>query len=163
MMNAHLEIFDRVVVRMQPLLSAGQIEAHVGWWHESAVLKLQKRQWTNQPPLPGPSEAGVFFSVWVDAKGLKQGRAFYNIHALKLRSLEGHAIQSRDFASAFRAGFTASASEWPNVSTDYGPQTLMQGWIELDAVRLESDVAALVRRFVALAPLIDTLLDQRTT
>ena len=38
----------------------------------------------------------------------------------------------------------------------------MQGWIVLDPARLENDVAALARRFVTLAPLIDTLLDQRT-
>lgn len=160
-MDARLDIFERAGARVRPLLADRQIEAHVGCWHESAVLKLQKRRWTNQPPLGAPSDAGVFFSVWIDAKGLKQGRAFYNIHALKLRSLEGHSIQSRDFAAAFRSAFSASASEWPNVSTDYGPQTLMQGWIALDPARLENDVAVLARRFVTLAPLIDTLLDQR--
>ena len=118
-MNAHLEIFDRVAVRMRPLLADRQIEAQVGCWHESAVLKLQKCRWTNQPPMPGSGDAGIFFSVWVDAKGLKQECAFYNIHALKLRSLAGHSIRSREFAAAFRSAFAVSAPEWTNVATDY--------------------------------------------
>lgn len=161
MTNAYLEIFDRVAARVRPLLAARQIAAHAGCWHESAVLKLQKRRWSNQPPAAGPSEVGLFFSVWVDAKGIKQRRAFYNIHALKLRSLAGHAIQSREFAAAFRSAFTPSKADWPHVSTDYGPQTLMQGWIGLDSPRFEDDVAELARRFIPLAELVDRLLDQR--
>jgi len=161
-MNSYLEIFGRVAAQVRPVLAARQIETHVGCWHEAAVLKLQKRRWANQPPAAGPSESGIFFSVWVDAKGLKQRRAFYNIHALKLRSLDGCAIQSREFAAAFRAAFAGSARNWPQVSTDYGPQTLMEGWIELDSPRFEDDVAELTRRFLPLAELLDALLDQRT-
>jgi len=162
-MNAYLEIFDRVAARVRPVLTAREIKAHTGCWHESAVLKLQKRRWANRAPAAGPSEVGVFFSMWIDAKALKQSRVFYNIHALKLRSLEGHAIRSREFAAAFRDAFAVSASDWPHVSTDFGPQTLMQGWIALDPMRLEGDTVDLARRFVTLAPLIDSLLDQRTT
>lgn len=161
MTNACLEIFDRAAVRVRPLLAASQIEAHAGCWHESAVLKLQKHRWANRPPAAGPGEVGLFVSVWVDARSLKQRRAFYNIHALKLRALSGHVIQSREFAAAFRSAFAASKADWPHVSTDYGPQTLMQGWIELDTARLEEDAVDLVRRFVTLTPMIDTLLDQR--
>ncbi len=160
-MNSYLEMFARVAARVRPLLVARQIEAHVGCWHESAVLKLQKRRWANQPPVAGPSEIGIFFSVWVDATGLKQRRAFYNLHALKLRSLEGYSIQSREFAAAFRSAAAESIRDWPHVSTDYGPQTLMQGWIELDSPRVEDEVAELVRRFIPLAERVDKLLDQR--
>lgn len=161
-LDPYLEIFGRVAARVRPLLVARQIEAHVGCWHEAAVLKLQKRRWANQSPAGGPSEVGIFFSVWIDSKGLKQRRAFYNIHALKLRSLDGYAIQSREFAAAFRSAFAGSVHDWPHVFTDYGPQTLMQGWIELDSPRFEEDVAALACRFIPLAELIDDLLDQRT-
>lgn len=161
-MNSYLEMFDRVAVGVGPVLAARQIEAHVGCWHESAVLKLQKRRWANQPPVAGPSEVGIFFSVWVDAKGLKQQRAFYNLHALKLRSLDGYSIRSREFAAAFRSAAGEAVRDWPHVSMDYGPQTLMQGWIELDSPRFEDDIADLVRRFIPLAELVDKLLDQRT-
>jgi hypothetical protein len=160
--TTYLKIFDRVAVGVRPQLAARQIEAHVGCWHESAVLKLQKKRWANQPPAAGSSDAGIFFSVWIDSKGLKQRRALYNLHALKLRSLDGYSIQSREFAAAFRSAFAQSVSDWPHVSTDYGPQTLMQGWIELDSARFEDDVAELVCRFIPLAELVDKLLDQRT-
>jgi hypothetical protein len=161
-LKPYLEIFDQVGARVRPLLDVGRIEAHVDCWHEAAVFKLQKRRWANQSPAAGPSEVGIFFSVWVDATGLRQSRAFYNIHALKLRSLECYSIQSREFATVFRLAFAESARDWPHVSTDYGPQTLMQGWIELDSSRMAADVAELVRRFIPLAELIDQLLDQRT-
>jgi len=161
-MNSYLEMFVRVAAGVRPVLAARQIETHAGCWHEATVLKLQKRRWANQSPAAGPSEVGIFFSVWIDAKGLKQRRAFYNIHALKLRSLAGYAIQSREFAAAFRSAFATAACDWPQVSTDYGPQTLMEGWIELDSRRFEDEVAELTRRFLPLAELLDELLDQRT-
>ncbi len=161
-MNTYLKIFDRVAARVRPLLVAPQIEVHVGCWHEAAVIKLQKRRWANQSPVAAPSDVGIFFSVWVDAKGLKQQRAFYNLHALKLRSLDGYSIQSREFAAAFRSAAAESIRDWPHVSTDYGPQTLMQGWIELDSPRFEDDIADLARRVIPLAELVDKLLDQRT-
>ena len=162
-MNAYLDVFSQAAARTKPLLDANHLEAHVGCWHESAVLKLQKRRWTSTAPAAAPSEAGIFFSVWIDAKGLKQGRAFYNIHALKLRSLDGYNLQSREFASAFRSAFAASANDWPHVSTDHGPQTLMEGWIDLHMGKIETDITVLIRSFLPLADLIDYLLDQRAS
>jgi hypothetical protein len=62
---------------------------------------------------------------------------------------------------------------WPNVSVDYGPLTLMQGWIEVAPDRaeqdvleqdileeeiLEQDILALMERFRLVSPLIDRLL-----
>ncbi|MDF3057010.1 MAG: hypothetical protein K0R17_1225 [Rariglobus sp.] len=162
-MDTYLDSFTRAATHSRPALAAQQIEAHVGRWHESAVLKLQKRRWTSVGPAPAPSEAGLFFSVWINEKSLRQQRVCYNIHALKLRSLAGFSIQSREFAAAFRAAFASSSGDWSHVSTDYGPQTLMEGWIDLDAEKTEADVAVLIRRFIPLADLIDRLLDQRTS
>ena len=158
-LNIYLEIFNRAAARTKALLDGSKIQARVGYWEESAVLKLQKRSWKNLTSDTGQNDAEIFFSVWVEEKGLEQNRAFYNIHALKLRALEGHEIQSREFADAFRTAFAAAPSDWPHVSIDYGPQTLMQGWIDLE--NLENDAAVLVSRFIPLAELIDSLLDER--
>jgi len=42
-------------------------------------------------------------------------------------------------------------SLWPNVSVDYGPLTLMEGWIEVDSVHFEGDVLVLMERFQSLS------------
>ena len=52
-------------------------------------------------------------------------------------------------------------SLWPNVSVDYGPLTLMEGWIEVDSVHFEEDVLVLMERFQSLSSLIDRLLESR--
>jgi hypothetical protein len=78
-----------------------------------------------------------------------------------MRELRGYAIASRDFASEFRAGFASMQGAWPNVSVDYGPQTLMQGWIEFEAKDCEKEIFALLLRFAGIARLIDDLLERR--
>jgi hypothetical protein len=107
------------------------------------------------------NKSGVFFSIWMNEPLAMQNRANYNIHALKLRQLKGYSITSRDFAGAFRKGFTSTRDTWPNVSVDYGPLTLMQGWIKLDSKRPEKDILVLMERFQDLSPLIDRLLESR--
>ena len=138
-MHTCLEVFGRCAAQAHPLLASKQIEAHVGRWHDSAVLKLQKCHWTPAVPAAASADAGIFFSIWVEDKSLKKNQVFYNLHALKLRSFDRHSIQSREFAAAFRTAFARFAHDWPRVSVDYGPQTLMQGWIDLDLARLETD------------------------
>lgn len=162
-MESYLASFSRSAAKLRPTLDARHIEAHVGRWHESAVLKLQKRRWAHPHPAPGAGEAGVFFSVWINEKSLRHQRMCYNIHALQLRSLKGVSIQSREFAAAFRSAFAGSSGDWPHVSTDYGPQTLMEGWVDLVSDKMETDVDALIRGFLPLADVIDHLLDQRTS
>jgi len=154
--------FEQAAARTRALAGARQLEVLVGCWHEALVLKLQKRAWSNATPEAGPAEAGIFFSVWIDDGGLRQKRVFYNIHALKLRALSAYALQSREFAAAFRSAFAGAERDWPHCSTDFGPQTLMQGWIDWVPARLEEDVAELVKRFLPLADLIDRLLVDRT-
>ena len=124
------------------------------------MLKLHKPSWL---PASAPG-CGIFFSAWIDAEALRRARVNYNIHALELRRFPDHAIQSRDFAAAFRSAFTASSpSGWPNLTLDHGPQTLFRGWIKLDPVRLEGDLVALARLFLPIAPLIDELLARRAS
>ena len=107
------------------------------------------------------NETGIFFSIWIDKKTASMNRANYNIHAFKLRKLAGYAITSRDFANDFRSRFASARSAWPNMSIDYGPLTLMQGWIETELNTFEADALALIKKFEHLAPQIDRLLELR--
>lgn len=157
----YLKAFRRIASRVRPSLEKEQIEVHVGSWLGSAAVKLQKPRWSGEKPVAAPATTGIFFSVWIEEKSLKKNRVFYNVHALRLRNLGGYTIQSREFAGAFRTKFAPTSGGWPNVSVDYGPQTLMQGWIELNPAHLENDVVALVCRFVPLASTIDALLEER--
>jgi hypothetical protein len=122
---------------------------------------VQKRRWTEEPAGPDSAKAEIFFSIWVEEKGVKKNQAFYNIHALRVRNLSAYSLQSREFAAAFRERFSRQKSVWPEVSVTYGPQTLMQGWIALDEDRLEEEVVRLVHLFIPLSDTIDDLLDQR--
>ena len=132
-----------------------------GFYNGCSVLKLQKAVWTNDRMDRAQNETGIFFSIWMNEKAARQSRANYNIHALKLRRLEGYSIASRDFANEFRNSFASMSADWPNVSVDYGPLTLMQGWIKVELSNFEKDMLLLMERFRHVAPLIDRLLASR--
>jgi hypothetical protein len=51
--------------------------------------------------------------------------------------------------------------EWPNVSVECGPLTLMEGWIKADSVHFEKEMLDLMDGFQSLSPLIDRLLESR--
>lgn len=161
-MDSCLEIFGRIVGEVAGEIGKNQLHAVTGKWHGSSAIRIDKDHWREGALFAGPSEAGIFFSVWVDEESLRRKRFQYNIHALKLRSLRRYQLRSREFAAAFRDGFATHATGWPNVSTNHGPQTLMQGWGSLDELSFEREVADLVRRFVPLSSAIDTLLDARS-
>lgn len=153
-------VFARIKARFDERDSDGLV-CKQGFYKACCVLKLQKASWTNDPMDQVQNTSGIFFSIWVNNESVRRNRANYNIHALKLRHLEGYSIASRDFAEEFRKGFASTRKSWPNVSVNYGPLTLMQGWIEVEANRLEESVAALMQRFSQLSPLIDRLLESR--
>jgi len=144
------------------LLAKKKLEIVTGIWLESVVLKLQKNAWANKPHESPQTDAAIFFGVWLSDKSdkaIKENKIFYNIHALKLRQLKGYKITSREFAAAFRARFKPYERQWPNVSVDFGPQTLMQGWEKLDTANVENDVFKIASRFLQIDTLIDDLLD----
>jgi hypothetical protein len=132
-----------------------------GFYGGCPVLKLQKAAWTDDDIRSVPNQCGVFFSIWLGEESLAKGRTNYNIHALKMRRLNKYKVTSRDFARAFRIGFESKMHLWPNVSVDYGPLTLMQGWIENRAESYEKDVLTLMLQFARLSPVIDRLLDEK--
>ena len=127
-------------------------------WLNCIVMKIQRTQWLGNPPVQA-FEQSVFFSVWVSDESLKQDKLEYNIHALSMREIKGYRIKSRDFAEAFRKAFKPYEKAWPNVSTDFGPQTLMQGWVEYDDSKPEM-IATLATNFAQIQFIIDDLFNQ---
>jgi hypothetical protein len=122
------------------------------------ALKVYKAEWASDPQQPLTAPARIFFSVWVTEKSVQQRQLLYNIHALKLHQLKGNKIASREFATQFRTKFQPHSPEWPNLSLDYGPLTLMQGWTPLDPGTLEADTTRLVSQLETISPLIDQTL-----
>jgi hypothetical protein len=120
-MNRALEVFAQVADRARSSLQRKHLEVAVGSWRDSSVLKVQKRSWAESPLESGSASIGVFFSVWVAEEDLRKKRACYNIHALRMRSLRAYSLQSREFASAFRARLNPQKKAWPEVS---GPTVL---------------------------------------
>ena len=125
------------------------------------VLKLRKAAWTNDDisKISSPT-GGIFFSIWVTQVGAREGRADYNIHAIRLRKLAGYRITGNDFCDQFRAEFGKLRTSWPNVSTDSGCLTLMDGWFEIDIQAFARDVLKLLNQFREVAAIIDDLLKQ---
>jgi len=145
---------------MEPFNQNG-LELKVAVWHNSTVLKIQKPNWRNNSPTDIPFQNSIFFSIWVNDDLHQQNKLYYNIHALKLRKLSAYKLESRKFAEAFRLQFKAFQSQWPNVSTSFGPLTLMEGYIKIDTGELESAIANLAHSFVSIQFIIDDLLQER--
>ncbi|WP_214071625.1 hypothetical protein [Mucilaginibacter sp. dw_454] len=139
------------------LFTEKNLELRVGVWLDSVCLKVQKPSWYNH----SLAKQAIFFSVWVSDGCIAQNKLYYNIHALKLRELKDYKIKSRDFAEAFRAKFKSSESQWPNVSTKFGPLTLMEGWVKFDDNNLETTIAELATRLTGIDVIIDDLLEER--
>jgi hypothetical protein len=156
----YLPQFEQVAQQLQAsLLNKKGMQIKTGVWLNSAVLRLQKDNWINKPDKEGNSSSRIFFSVWINEQGIKESRLFYNIHALKLRHLDGYLIESRKFAFAFREKFNAFMQDWPNVSIAFGPLTLMQGWKQIDLNDFKHDISELANRFLTIDHIIDELLD----
>src|ERR1700744_5160968 len=117
----YLSLFQQVVNKLDKrLLDEKQLRVETGVWLDSVVLKLHKQHWANTPDAKPQTGPAIFFSIWVGNAGAEEDKFFYNIHALKLRKLNGYAITSRKFADDFREQFKSIAHNWPNVSTKFG-------------------------------------------
>ncbi|QKJ29048.1 hypothetical protein HQ865_04535 [Mucilaginibacter mali] len=153
--NKGFDLIDQTPFQQQTL------ELKVGVWLNSVVLKIQGKAWVNQSPETKPFSESVFFSVWVNDDTIASGKVFYNIHALKMRELKGYRIQSREFADAFRREFKTYEEMWPNVSTAFGPLTLMEGHLPLNDATLPNEIVVLTEKFLPLAKITDKLLAER--
>ncbi|RXM40802.1 hypothetical protein BOQ62_04340 [Chryseobacterium sp. CH21] len=127
---------------------------------ESVALKVYKPEWSGNPQSPLDAEGRIFFSVWVNDETIRENKMYYNIHAFKLRTLKHYKIPARDFAQNFRKEFLKYQNDWPNVKVNYGPLTLMEGWLELEEDTIEKAVNELAQRFLNISPIIDSVLEQ---
>lgn len=128
---------------------------------DCAVVKLQKAAWTDDDLTKMGNQTGIFFSIWVGEAGAARDRAAYNIHAMSVRQLKNYRLAGKEFAAGFRKVFEKVRPTWPNVSTDFGCCTLMQGWYEIDRKSAAKDALALMNRFdEQVAPIIDDLLNR---
>ena len=124
----------------------------------ASVIKLLKDDWTTDDHLKIKNTTGVFFGIWVDHIGKFSGVVQYNIHALKLARLGDHKIKARNFAESFRKQTKKQISDWPNVSTDHGPLTLLQGSFPFSESSLEAQCMKRMEAFVKLSPVVDAML-----
>ncbi|PYF75147.1 hypothetical protein [Pedobacter nutrimenti] len=160
--SIYLDKFEALAGQLtRELPGQGQLQCKAGMWLNSAVLKIQRTSWLNPSAGVKPFEESIFFSLWISEASLKENRLYYNIHALKLRELSAYVIKSREFAEAFRKAFKAFEKRWPNVRTDFGPLTLMEGWIKIPEKTFEKDVLALARQFLDIEFIINGLLEER--
>jgi hypothetical protein len=134
------------------------VQLSVGHVLESVALKAYKPGWSSSPTAPVNADAKIFFSIWVNEKAVKENKLLYNIHALKLSRLSGYKIASRKFAQSFREQFMDQQKSWPNVDIDFGPATLMQGWLPLNPDTTQGDVQTLLTKFLEIVPIIDRIL-----
>lgn len=156
----YLDKFQEVANQLdKQLLEKKQIEVSVGRYLDSAFLKLYKKSWTNNFDTPPESDSKIFFSVWINDLALREQKLFYNIHALKLRQLNGYSITSRNFADAFRMRFKGFEHQWKNVSVKFGPQTLMEGWTKINLENFQAETLILTKQFFQIDYLIDETLE----
>lgn len=152
-----LKSFKEVEEMLTPYkLDSRQLETAIGEYQNCIFLKLYKTSWANPSPNILTSPSRIFFSVWINDDNT--GKLFYNIHALKLRHLNGYKIESRKFADAFRAAFRPFEKQWPNVSTKFGPLTLMEGSININLDQLKPTALSLCQNFLTIQHLVDETL-----
>ena len=156
----YLDKFQQAANQLdKKLLHKKQIEAAVGVVMESVYLKLYKKAWASPLQDPLTAESRIFFSIWINEALIQEQKICYNIHAFKLRKLPGYSLESRKFADSFRASFKPFKHEWPNVSMQFGPLTLMEGWLSVDLENFHHEILELANNFLAIDHLIDETLE----
>lgn len=157
----YLENFQKIANKLdQKLLSEKSIEVSVGIYSDSVFIKLYKKSWASNPQEALTAESRIFFSIWIDDATIEKHKIMYNIHALKLRKLKSYSIQSRKFAELFREDFKSHENNWPNVSVNHGPLTLMEGWIKLELENFQEEVLKLANDFLEIEHLVDRTLNR---
>src|SRR5271154_4538145 len=136
----YLQIFQSAANQLdKKLFSRKELKIAVVVYQESAVLKIYKQSWANPTQDPLTAETRIFFSIWINYSETQKQKLLYNIHAFKLRKLSGYAIESRKFAAIFRGDFKKYEHEWQNVSVNFGPLTLMQGWVQFETDQVQDE------------------------
>ncbi|MCR8560662.1 hypothetical protein KXD93_23605 [Mucilaginibacter sp. BJC16-A38] len=153
----YLQIFQSAAEQLdKQLFARRELKIAVVVYHESVVLKVYKQSWASPVQDPLTAETRIFFSVWINYSETQKQKLFYNIHAFKLRKLSGYEIESRKFAAIFRSGFKKYEHEWQNVSLNFGPLTLMQGWVQSETEQVQDEIIKLSYNFLEIVHLIDS-------
>jgi hypothetical protein len=90
-------------------------------------------------------------------KQIKKKKLYYNIHALKLRELKGYQNKQILLKNS-ETDLLKNQKDWENVRIDFGPLTLMEGWINLNAETIHNDIIDLSEKFLKISPIIDETL-----
>src|SRR2546430_5895551 len=114
MLTHYLDLFEHVATRVRPSLNEHSLDLVAGRWLGCPAIKVRRREWLEEADASKLDQAGIFFSVWVEEKGLKNNRVFYNIHALRLRNMSAFTLKSREFATAFRSVFARESTALPS-------------------------------------------------
>lgn len=122
-------------------------------------LYLAKPHWTNRFDHKRESTIGIFCSIWVAPTLLKKKQFAYNIHAKSLQKLPGYKLTPKIFANDFRSLVKAQVSQWPGISLDFGPSTLLQGKEVCDLNSFNEKVEERIFGFVDIHEYIDNLLE----
>lgn len=152
----HLAITDALQIELE---NKG-LKSSVDIVMESIALKIYKPEWSSNMMEPLEAVSRIFFSIWINDKTIQEEKMYYNIHALKLRGLKDYTISSKEFAGNFRSKFLKYQKDWPNVNVEYGPLTLMQGWVYLDMDFIQENVGELIHNFLKISPVIDIVLKE---
>lgn len=127
---------------------------------DSAPLYLAKTHWTNRFDQDRESTIGIFCSIWVSPKLLEENQFAYNIHSKGIRNLPGYKLTSIKFASDFRNLVKFSVSQWPNISLDHGPTTLLDGRETCELDSFTQRVEERIFGFVDISKYVDELLEK---
>ncbi|REC60031.1 hypothetical protein DRF65_22845 [Chryseobacterium pennae] len=141
-------------------LENNKLDVSVDTVLDSVALKVFKPEWSSDLNSPLDAIGRIFFSIWINDKTIQEGRMYYNIHALKLREFKKQALSSRKFAQDFRNEFRKYQKDWPNVNIEFGPLTLMQGWVDLKEDNIQGNIEELVQNFFKISSIIDTVLER---
>ena len=153
----YLQIFQSAADQLdKQLFARKELKVAVGLYQESVVLKIYKQSWASSIQDPLTAETRIFFSVWINYSETQKQKLFYNIHAFKLRKMSGYAIESRKFAAIFRGNFKKYEHEWQNVSLNFGPLTLLQGWVQFEPEQVQDEIIKLSYNFLEIEHLIDS-------
>lgn len=127
--------------------------------NECFPLYLAKQHWTNRFDEERESTIGIFCGIWVTPTLLRKKQFAYNIHAKSLRKLPGYKLTSRKFANDFRSLVRSQVSQWPNISLEHGPLTLLQGKETCELNSFAEKVEERIFGFVDIHQHIDNLLE----
>jgi len=136
----------------------GLICKQMKYGDEVASLYIAKKHWTNRFDQDRSATIGIFFCIWTSSEMLENQEYAYNIHSIKLRKLPGYKLASREFASDFREAVKSRIASWPNIKTNFGPLTLLEGRDNMHIDSFDQNVEERILDFVGIHEEIDNLL-----